>query len=378
MQAPVRAALPPVLLGVVGAAAVLAAGGLQTLPLALATGLTLAGAGVGLLTARRAQHLAAAAREAIEAGGVPGLNHLCRDVLPVWSGQVEMARNQTEESITALANRFGDISQRVGNAVSASNGGAGNDRTLVDLLNRSQTELDSIITALREALASKDTLLEQVTALSRFTGELSHMAKNVGDIANQTNLLALNAAIEAARAGEAGRAFAVVAHEVRKLSTLSGETGRQISDTIATVNNAIDTTLKVSRQYAQQDQQMVVASGQVIERVVAQFRSAAAELADGSRHMRAESEAVGREVADVLVALQFQDRVSQVLGHVRADMAKLETRLAEGDADSPPIDTAAWLEELASTYTTIEQHSTHGGSSASRAVGHSADDITFF
>lgn len=362
------------LLGMAGSAAVLAVGGLLPLPLLLSTGLALGGCALGAYAWRQAKRAGAGPQPIGQWRETAGLSELCQGVLPVWSGQIEIARNQTNDSITALATRFADISQRVSIAVSASSG-AGGDAALVQLLNRSQSELDSIIAALRAALSSKDALLEQVTALSKFTHELHELAHNVGIIARQTNLVALNAAIEAARAGEAGRGFAVVAHEVRQLSKLSGEAGKKISDTIDTVNKAIAATLQTSRQYAQQDEQMVATSSQVIERVVAEFRSATTTLAEASNDMREQSEAVGREVADVLIALQFQDRVSQVLGHVCSDMAKLENRLTHNET-AAPIDAQAWLDALAETYTTPEQLALHGGHSETSAAG--ADEITFF
>ena len=309
-----------------------------------------------------------------------GLADVCVHVLPIWSRQIEAAREISETSILKLSERFSTLSSDISHSVS-SQGAQDASLQLVDLLEVGQRDLNSIVVALRAALSNKENELKEVLQLSGFTEQLQQMAKFVGDIASQTNLLALNAAIEAARAGEAGRGFAVVADEVRKLSSMSGETGRKISETVNTVNAAIARTVQMSRHHAEQDTLTLADSERVVSQVIEHFRGTAQSIVGNSHDLQQQNANVAGEIAQVLVALQFQDRVSQMLTLITRDLDKLQQQLDERQASSlsghtlSPMVSDRWLQELSTAYTMPEQHAIHGGNTHAKSDD---SEITFF
>jgi methyl-accepting chemotaxis protein len=224
-------------------------------------------------------------------------------------------------SLTAASGMAEEAARRTGDSVAESRQG-------MEIMHQSAEAIERV-------RKLSDLLRDDMSRLEVQVEGVGEIIEVINDIADQTNLLALNAAIEAARAGEAGRGFAVVADEVRKLAEKTMQATGRVEQDIAAIQEESRRNVGRTREAAEavdRAEELVKRTSSSLERIAGLSEETASQIADiaaASREQTAEHGSINTTINEVTglaerIAEEMDDSARAV-----ADLAEASRRLGE-------------------------------------------------
>lgn len=326
----------------------------------------------GFLTARALERRHAEALAAVQRNAqaeVARVTRLCAQAAPVWVRQIETVRAEGDHEVGELARAFGELCGKLDHVMGPAGGGSPED--ILSGLERNGHELESLVAALRQLQEGKDRIVRDIGLQA---AQLKENASDIRQIALNIRMVSLNATIEAARAGAAGKPFGVIVADMRELAARTAQASDQFSHHTDRLHRTLTGVFAQQQEQGGRDALSIRAAEDLVQQVVASCEAMMRRLTGAIGAMEDERRKVRDDISRALVALQFQDRLSQILAHVSHNLEEMQSCIGAGQWHA--LDERQWLERIASNYSTHEEFTNHAPGHLPAAQPGSA--VTFF
>ncbi|WP_319760475.1 methyl-accepting chemotaxis protein [Maridesulfovibrio sp.] len=284
---------------------------------------------------------ATAAKEQADRAEKEGKLQAARDleeVVSIVTSASEQLAAQIEQSTTSTKDQYDQISEAAtameemnATVLEVAQNASRSAETADMTKEKAQTGsniVSQVLSSMEDVQNVAEKLKEDVTALGKDAEGIGQVMEVISDIADQTNLLALNAAIEAARAGEAGRGFAVVADEVRKLAektmTATQEVGTAINNIQKGTRDNID-HVETAVEKINETTELSGQSGEALSAIVSfvdETSEQVQSIATASEEQSATSEEINRSLGQVAKLSSETTQAMQESAKAVDEMAK--------------------------------------------------------
>ena len=293
----------------------------------------------------------------------------CLPVLPVAVTQLEEIGADLAASVDGLCASFLDMSERAQVTVRKTREVLSRDSATengVDvLIETSQQSLQRLMQRLLHASETSMRAVYRIRDLQAGMGRITETLVTVEEIAMRARLLSVNAKLEAARLSGQGKAFGVVASEISDVARLCASMGESINVTVRQMQADVEATVKDLCTLASDDVTEILAGREAVNDALDNIKSVHVEMEMAVRAVSSASESLAEDVANAVVHMQFQDRVSQRMGHVVDALRDLHAELAGALKDVPPTLVAGkggrLVQQVAERYTMSAERQAHHG-----------------